>query len=103
MLALRLILEEDDLQSCAYGPIAMAYYRQIQTHDFHVWTKDEVAYYKRYALPFKMPYNRFTAFNSLIEPLKERNPFLASKLGNFTEVNHWWSIVSTRNFAINHR
>lgn len=103
MLAARLILEEDELQSCAYGPNAMAYYRQIQTNDFSVWTQDEVAYYKKHGLPYEKPYNRFAAFNRLIATLKERNPFLASKLGNFSEVNHWWSIVSTRNFGMSHR
>lgn len=103
MLSARMILEDDGLPGCPYGAQFLAYYKQLQTDDFQVWTKDEVAYYKRHGLPFEKPYDRYAAFTRFIGPLKERDPFLASRLANFSEVNHWWSIISTRNFAMNYK
>ncbi|TNV80104.1 hypothetical protein FGO68_gene10585 [Halteria grandinella] len=77
----------------------MSYYSQLKLDDFHSWTYPQVQYYKQHGLPYELQTSREYYYNGLMKELKLMGNAteLIDLISNFTEVNHWWSVVTTRN------
>jgi hypothetical protein len=78
----------------------LSYYNQLQTDDLPTWTASEIAYYKKHGFPHEKSYDRRGIYDKFMVRLNQSARNLASLVSNFTELNHWWSVVSTRNYGI---
>jgi hypothetical protein len=89
--------EEDEL----FMNKILAYYAQLPLDDFAVWTPEDIAYYNKHGFAYDAPMDRRWFYDRFLEALAanitEEKATLLNLISNFTEVNHWWSVVSTRN------
>lgn len=81
--------------------VIMAYYNALTLDDFASWTPDQVDYYKKHSFQYDPIGDRRSYYDRFIQALKVNETAekrqLRSLISNFTEINHWWSVVSTRN------
>lgn len=81
--------------------VIMAYYHGLTMDDFASWTPEQVAYYKKHSFPYDAIQDRRSGYDRFIQALgvneTPEKRQLKTLISNFTEINHWWSVVSTRN------